>query len=142
MVLSLLPMLQFGSMHGTTILLPKYIAKNKNNGEVLFVYNNYLSHFLQLISLIVLLFIDLKLSNLLLIVIGTQFFQSLYIQNSMMYLNSKLEFEKANAIKSINEILRPIFILWLVYHLKKIDGVFYGQLVSTSIPFSESFYII
>ena len=78
MVLSLLPLLQLGSMHGTVILLPKYIVDKKNENE-LFLYSNIISHIIQFIGASILLLLNIKLSSSVILVIAANFlFFTLY----------------------------------------------------------------
>ena len=50
-----------------------------------------------------------------------------------MFLYSKHEFEKANLIKSIDQILKPLVVLLMFIYYKNIDSIFYGQLIVTII---------
>ena len=131
MVLSLLPLLQLGSMHGTSILLPKYIANPNKNANELFVYSNFISHLIQFAAVLSLFFFDIDLDKLTLVVIGANFFLSLYAQNAQDYLNSNHEFQKANIIKAFEQLLKPSLVFILFYFYRSIEAIFIAQLIAT-----------
>lgn len=142
MILSLLPLLQFGVMQGTTILLPKYIANAEKNEDNLFAYSNYISHSLQLIAVGFLFLFDIGLSSAYILIVGANFFLSISVQNSKIYLNSYHKFKKTNIIKALEQILSPISVLVLFYHFHDIESIFLGQLFSTIIAFLVSIYLV
>jgi len=142
MVLSLLPILQLGSMHGIVILLPKSIAKNDNSEEKLFWTYNTFSHIIQIVSAVIFLFIDIRLSKIILFVVSLNFIFSKYTENIQIYLNSHLEFQKANIIKFIDQVLRPIVVLVLFVIYKSIDSIFVAQLICSVFAFLASNYFV
>lgn len=141
MVLSLLPLLQLGSMHGTVILLPKYIVDKKNENE-LFLYSNIVSHIIQFIGASILLLLNIKLSSLVILIIAANFFFSHYAENVKIFLNSKHKFEKVNFLKSLDEILRPFVTILIFYYYQNIQSIFIAQFIVTSITFLVSFYLV
>jgi membrane protein len=141
MVLSLLPLLQLGSMHGTVILLPKYIVDKKNENE-LFLYSNIISHIIQFIGASILFLLNIKLSSLVLLIIAANFFFSHYAENVKIFLNSKHEFEKVNFLKSLDEILRPFITILIFYYYQNIESIFIAQFIVASITFLVSFCLV
>lgn len=131
MIISLLPLLQLGSFHGTSILLPKYIANPNENEVELFVYSNIISHIIQFGAVFTLFLFDIDLNRLIILVIGANFFFSLYTQNALGYLNSNLEFQKANIIKAIDQLLKPTLVLIFFYFFRNIESIFISQLLAT-----------
>ena len=131
MVMSLLPLLQLGSLHGTSILLPKHIANSNENEVELFVYSNIISHIIQFLTVFTLFFIDINLNGLIIIVIGANFFFSLYTQNAIGFLNSNQEFQKANIIKASEQLLKPTLVLIFFYFFRNIESIFISQLLAT-----------
>lgn len=142
MVLSLLPLLQLGSMHGTVVLLPKYIANPQKDEKELYTHSNYISHTIQFIATFILFLFDIKLNMMILVVIGANFFFSHYVQNAQMYLNAQHEFQKANIIKGIDQIIKPIAILLLFYQFNNIESIFLGHFLVTLIAFFASVLIV
>jgi O-antigen/teichoic acid export membrane protein len=142
MVLSLLPLLQFGSMHGTIILLPKYIAKPNKSEFELFTHSNIISHLIQFIALWMLFLFNINLNLLIIIIIGANFFLSLYPQNAQMYLNSKLEFQKSNIIKAFDQLLKPILVLIIFYFYNNLESIFIAQLLATTCTLFLSIFIV
>lgn len=142
MIISLLPLLQFGSMNGTMILLPKYINDINKNAEKLFFNYNILSLLVQFVSSIFLFILDINISSITIFIVALTFLIALQINNSIMYLNSKHEFEKVNFIKLIDQILKPFLVLLTFYFYKSIDSIFYGQLFATIISFLASLYFL
>ena len=141
MVLSLLPLLQLGSMHGTVILLPKYIVDSNKNEDELYTYSNYISHIIQLLAVGLLFLFNIELNYLIIAVIGTNFFLSHYSGNAQIYLNSHHEFQRANIIKGIEQVLRPFVVLIVFYFYRSIESIFIAQLIVTTIIFFISLYI-
>ncbi len=142
MILSILPLFQFGSMHGTLILLPKYIAdKHKDENELFQIYNNF-SYILQLLTISVIFILDVKLSQYILIIISLNFILSKYIENAQIYLNANLKFEKSNIIKAIDQVLKPILVLFLFYKYQNIESIFIAQLIVSSLLFILSLYFV
>ena len=131
MIISLLPLLQLGSIHGTSILLPKYIANSNKNAEELFVYSNIISHIIQFASVLTFFIFDIDLNSIILIVIGANFYLSLYAQNAFGYLNSNQEFQKANIIKAFDQLLKPSLVLIFFYFFRNIESIFIAQLLAT-----------
>jgi O-antigen/teichoic acid export membrane protein len=142
MLLSLLPLLQFGSMHGTIILLPKSIVKKDDSEENLFWTYNTMSHLIQIISVVVLLFFDIELNKSMLLVVAINFIFSKYTDNIQIYLSSHLEFQKANIIKSLDQVLRPIMVLVLFAIYKNIESIFVAQLICSIFAFFVSNYFV
>jgi len=142
MLLSLLPLFQFGSMHGAVILLPKFIADKNKDENNLFVGYNYFSHILQFISIFVLFLFDIDLNVSVLFIIALNFFLSKYIGNVQMYLNSNHKFEQYNIIKGVDQVLKPIFILILFSYYKNIESIFIAQLIVTMISFIISSFLV
>ena len=142
MVLSLLPLLQFGSMHGTVILLPKYIVDPNKNEEELYVISNYISHIIQLLAVGLLFLFNIKLNYLIIAVIGTNFFLSHYSSNVQTYLDSHHEFQKANIIKGIEQVLKPSVVLIVFYFYRSIESIFIAQLIVTTIILFISLYMV
>lgn len=141
MVIALLPLLQLGSMNGTTLLLPKLLKKSKEQAQQLFFYSNSISHIIQVVSALSLIFILDELNTKLLLVIGSSFILSLYGNSAQVYLNAQHEFEKANIIAAIERILVPIVIFLSFWLIKTIESIFYGQLIGTILLFFLSLYI-
>lgn len=142
MLLSLLPLSQFGSMHGASILLPKKIAEKNNSENNLFWTYNTFSHLIQILSVVFLLFFDLELNESTLIVVALNFISSKYTENIQIYLNSHLEFQKANIIKSLDQILRPLAVLVLFAIYKNIESIFVAQLIVSIVSFIVSHYFV
>lgn len=142
MVLSLLPLLQFGSMHGTVILLPKYIVDPNKNEEELYVISNYISHIIQLLAVGLLFLFNIELNYLIIAVIGTNFFLSHYSSNVQTYLDSHHEFQKANIIKGIEQVLKPSVVLIVFYFYRSIESIFIAQLIVTTIILFISLYMV
>lgn len=142
MIISLLPLLQLGSFHGTSILLPKHIANPNENEVELFVYSNIISHIIQFGAVFTLFLFDIDLNRLIILVIGANFFFSLYTQNALGYLNSNLEFQKANIIKAIEQLLKPSLVFVLFYFFRKIETIFIAQLIATFFILLISLYIV
>ncbi len=69
-----MPLLQLGSFHGTSILLPKHIANPNENEVELFVYSNIISHIIQFGAVFTLFLFDIDLNRLIILVIGANFF--------------------------------------------------------------------
>lgn len=142
MLVGLMPLLQFGSMHGIAILLPKYIhQKNSLSGEEIYLSYNGISHLLQLFSIFALWSFDIPLGKLILGVISVNYFFSKYIENVQLYFNSTLEFSKVNAIKSFDQVLRPLVTLGVFSLYKNIDSIFWAQLLSTSFTLVVVLYL-
>lgn len=142
MVLSLLPLLQLGSMHGTIILLPKYIVDPNKNEDELYIFSNYISHIIQLLAVGLLFLFNIELNYLIIAAIGTNFFLSHYSSNVQTYLNSHHEFQRANIIKGIEQVLKPSVVLIVFYFYRNIESIFIAQLVVTTIIFLISSYIV
>lgn len=142
MVLSLLPLLQLGSMHGTVILLPKYIVNPQKSENELYIYSNYISHIIQLLAVGLLFLFDIELSYLVVVVIGVNFFLSHYSGNVQTYLNSHHEFQKANIIKGIDQVLKPSVVLIVFYFYRNIESIFVAQLIVTTLIFFLSIYMV
>lgn len=142
MVLSLLPLLQLGSMHGTVVLLPKYIVNLQKSEDELYVYSNYISHIIQLLSVGLLFLFDIELSYFVVLAIGMNFFLSHYSSNVQIYLNSHHEFQKANIIKGIDQVLKPSVVLIVFYFYRNIESIFLAQLVVTTLIFFLSIYMV
>lgn len=131
MIISLLPLLQLGSMQGSIILLPKHIANPNENEVELFVYSNIISHIIQFGAVFTLFLFDIDLNRLIILVIGANFFLSLYTQNALGYLNSNQEFQKANIIKAFEQLLKPTLVLIFFYFFRNIESIFISQLLAT-----------
>ncbi|KIM06044.1 MAG: hypothetical protein KN64_00625 [Sulfurovum sp. AS07-7] len=142
MILSLLPLFQFGSMHGTIILLPKYIAKQNDSDDRLFWSYNAFSHLIQLVSALVLFFFDIELSFYVLLIITVNYILSKYSENIQILLSSNLELEKANIIKAIDQIARPIVTLGLFFYYQNIESLFVAQMIVTLLIFLISNYFV
>lgn len=142
MILSLLPLLQFGSMNGATVLLPKYIHDNAKNEKVLFYNYNLISHLIQFIACGVLFIIDIDISVITLLIIALIFLLSLHTSNSIMYLYAQHSFEKANLIKFIDQVLKPLSVLFMFYYCESIDSIFYGQIIIVLVSFILSLYYV
>lgn len=142
MILSVLPLFQFGSMHGSMILLPKYIVnKNKDEKYLFNVFNNF-SYLLQFLTVGVLFLIKIELSKYILIIIAFNFLLSKYSQNTQIYLNANLKFEKSNIIKVIDQVLKPILVIVLFYKYQNIESIFIAQLIISSLLFILSVYFV
>jgi len=131
MVMSLLPLLQLGSLHGTSILLPKHITNPNENEVELFVYSNIISHIIQFVAVLTLFLFDIDLNRLIILVIGANFFFSLYTQNAIGLLNSNQEFQKANIIKAFEQLLKPTLVLSFFYFYRNLESIFISQLLAT-----------
>ncbi len=142
MLLSLLPLLQLGSMHGALILLPKKIAEKNNSENNFFWTYNTFSHLTQILSLILLLFFDIELNESILFVVALNFVFSKYTENIQIYLSSHLEFQKANIIKSLDQILRPLAVLILFTIYKNIESIFVAQFIVSIVAFIISHYFV
>ena len=138
MLVSLLPLFQLGSMHGTSILLPKYIVSKEKNEKDLFYTYTCISHLLQVLSVGILFFFDIELNLKVLIVIAFNFVLTKYIEGAQMFLNANLKFEKSNIIKSVDQILKPLITLFFFVYYSTIESIFIAQLVATIISFSVS----
>jgi O-antigen/teichoic acid export membrane protein len=135
MILSILPLFQFGSMHGVIILLPKYLANHKMEKEELFISYNSFSLILQFLSVFVLYLFDVNLSYWILVLISINYILSKYVANSRIYLNSHLEFDKVNLLKALDQIIRPIVIFCIFFIYKNIESIFIAQFITTLISF-------
>lgn len=142
MVLSLLPLLQFGSMHGAVVLLPKHIARQDKSDDRLFWSYNTFSHLIQFISMPVLFLLDVELSYYVIWIVAINYLLSKYSENIQILLSSNLEFEKMNIIKAIDQIVRPIVILGLFFHYKNIESLFVAQMIVTLLTFIVSNYFV
>lgn len=142
MILSLLPMLQLGSMHGISILLPKKIAEKNGSENVFFLVYNTFSHLLQFLSAIFLLFIDVMLNKFIVVIIALNFVLSKYPENVQIYLSSHLEFQKLNIIKTFDQIIRPISVLILFTLYKTIESIFIAQFTVSILTFMLSYYFV
>ena len=142
MVLSLLPLLQLGSIHGTVVLLPKYIVNPQKSEDELYVYSTYISHVIQLIAVGLLFFFHIELSYLVVAAIGMNFFLSNYSGNVQTYLNSHHAFQKANIIKGIDGVLKPSVVLIVFYFHRNIESIFIAQLIVTTFIFFLSLYMV
>lgn len=142
MVLSLLPLLQFGSMNGATILLPKYIAKKNGSETKLFWTYNTLSYFIQFTSALILFFIDFGLHYYVTFVISVNYILSKYIENVLIFLYSNLEYRKANIIRTSDEVFRPVATIGIFSFYKNIESIFASQLLTTVLSFVISNYFI
>lgn len=142
MILSLLPMLQLGSMHGIAILLPKKIAEKNGSENVFFLVYNTFSHLLQFLSAIFLLFIDVMLNKFIVVIIALNFVLSKYPENVQIYLGSHLKFQKLNIIKTFDQIIRPISVLILFTLYKTIESIFIAQFTVSILTFMLSYYFV
>jgi len=142
MILSLLPLLQFGSMHGAMILLPKYIARQDKSDDRLFWSYNTFSHLIQLASIPVLFLFDVELSLFVLLIAAANYLLSKYSENIQILLSSNLEFEKTNIIKAIDQIARPTVTLGLFFYYKNIESLFVSQMIVTLLTFLISNYFV
>ena len=142
MVLSLLSLLQFGSMHGAVVLLPKHIARQDKSDDRLFWSYNTFSHLIQFISMPVLFLLDVELSYYVIWIVAINYLLSKYSENIQILLSSNLEFEKMNIIKAIDQIVRPIVILGLFFHYKNIESLFVAQMIVTLLTFIVSNYFV
>ena len=142
MILSLLPMLQLGSMHGIAILLPKKIAEKNGSENVFFLVYNTFSHLLQFLSAIFLLFIDVMLNKFIVVIIALNFVLSKYLENVQIYLSSHLEFQKLNIIKTFDQIIRPVSVLILFTLYKTIESIFIAQFTVSILTFMLSYYFV
>ncbi len=142
MMLSLLPLLQFGSMHGAVILLPRYIADKTKDISILFDSFNNLSHLLQLLSVLLLFLLDLNISVWIVGVIALNFMFSKHIENTQLYLSASLRFYELNILKSANQVLKPMITLLLFYQYRDIESIFVAQLIGTLMTFSLSLYYV
>jgi len=140
--ISLLPLFQFGSMHGAVILLPKYIADKSKDENNLFMGYNYFSHLIQFLSVIILFLFDIDLNMSILFVIAGNFLLSKYIENAQMYLNANHKFERSNIIKAIDQVLKPLFVLILFINYKNIESIFIAQLLGSILSFFVSIYLV
>jgi O-antigen/teichoic acid export membrane protein len=142
MILSVLPLFQFGSMHGAVILFPKYIADKNKDEKSLFEIYNVFSHLLQILTVIILFFLEIQLSIYILVVIGLNYVLSKHIENANIFLNADLKFEKSNIIKAIDQVLKPLLILFLFYKYQNIESIFIAQLSVTMLAFIISMYFV
>lgn len=142
LIISLLPLLQFGSSHGLMILLPKFKANRKKNPFELFVVDNYISHIIQLLSIALLFILNIPLEQSIIGIIAINFFLSLYIQNTIIYLNSLHNFQTSNIVKSFEQVFKPIIILTFFYFHETLFSIFFAQLIATSISFILSLYLV
>lgn len=135
LLLSILPLLQFGSMNGATILLPKYIAKRDGSEQILFKSYNNVSHLIQIVSVVVIFLLNIDISSFVLIIIALNYMLSKHIENSQILLSSNIEFHKLNVIKFFDQVLRPIATIVLFYYFKNLESIFISQLLVTIISF-------
>lgn len=142
LLLSLLPLFQLGSMHGAIILLPKYIAKKDGSERSLFWNYNSISHLIQIISVVALFLFDIDFSLNIIFSIAVNYVLSKYVENVQLYLNAKIEFQKANILKSFDQVLRPLVTLLLFIGYKNLESIFIAQLLSTIITFTVSLYFL
>ena len=141
LILSLLPLFQFGSMHGIVILLPKYITNHQDKKEELFITYNSFSILLQILSIVLLYLFNIELSPWVLVIIAFNYILSKYMENGQIYLNTHLLFEKANVLKAIDQIVRPILILVVFYSYKNIESIFVAHLATTFLTSVITFVI-
>ena len=141
LILSLLPLFQFGSMHGIVILLPKYITNHQDKKEELFITYNSFSILLQILSIALLYLFNIELSPWVLVIIAFNYILSKYMENGQIYLNTHLLFEKANVLKAIDQIVRPILILVVFYSYKNIESIFVAHLATTFLTSVITFVI-
>lgn len=142
MIVSLLPLLQFGSMHGIVVVLPKWIAKKNDNSNELFWSYNSFSHLIQIMSVIFIFFFDISMPSYIVIIIILNYILSKYSENIRILLNANLKFEKVNLIKIVDQIVRPISILSIFIIFKSIESIFFGQLLTTLAAFFVSLSLV
>lgn len=142
MILSILPLFQFGSMHGVIILLPKHIADKSRDENNLFEIYNIFSHLLQIMTVVILFFLDVALSEYILFAIALSYIFSKHIENAQIYLNANLKFEQANIIKAIEQILKPLLILGVFYKYQNIESIFIAQALIAIFVFIVAIYFV
>lgn len=140
MIMSLLPIFQFGSMHGTLVLLPKYFAKKEKESEAFFQTFNFSSHALQLLAIFSLFFFEKSFGLDLLLVISIHLLFYKYSENVLIYLNALHEFNKANAIKLIDQVIRPVIVIILFHLYRDVQSIFLGHMITSVIVFSIACY--
>ncbi len=130
LILNFLPFFQLGSSHGISILLPKLSLSNAKEKKEIFLSYSIISICLQFIVFII-FFLKVKLDNYILLVICVDFILSKLIENSQIYLNSHLIFQKANNIKFFEQVFKPVFIFLFFYFYRSLESVFYSKLFTT-----------
>ena len=62
-------------------------------------------------------------------IIGLNFFLFLFSDNAIKYLNAKHDFQQANIINAVNQISRPVLVLFLFFQYKTISSIFIGHFI-------------
>ncbi|MBF4988681.1 lipopolysaccharide biosynthesis protein [Methylophilus sp. 14] len=131
MLISLLPISQLGTMHGALVLLPKYLAtKEKESGDFFQTFNQS-SHVLHTLSLLSLFLIETSFRTHLILIIFVHLFLSKYSENILLYLNALHEFKKANILKLVDQVIRPIIVITLFIKFNDIESIFIGHLITS-----------
>jgi len=138
MVLSLLPLFQFGSRHGATVLLPKAIAKKDDSDTSVFTNYNNVSLLIQFFSGCLLVAIDLDVGIRTIAIIALTFWVMKYVENAQLLLNSNLKLESSNFIKAVDQILRPVITFAFFSYFNTLESIFWGQFVSVCFAFIVS----
>jgi O-antigen/teichoic acid export membrane protein len=142
MVLSLLPLFQFGSRQGATILLPKTLEKKGECEEELFSTYSTISLLIQSVSGLVLFFLDLGVDLFTVGCLALTLICVKLIENAQLRLNSKLEMGKSNVIKAVDQISKPIFIFLFFSYYNSLASLFWGQLIAAILALTVSLYYI
>jgi len=142
MVLSLMPLLQFGSRHGATVLLPKAIAKKDGCDEDVFLNYSSVSIIIQAFSIVVLLFLNLEVGTLSVLAIGVTFFLLKLVENAQLKLNSNMEMASSNVIKAVDQVFRPVLTFAFFLYFNTLSSVFWGQLAAVAIAFGVSLFYV
>ena len=140
--LTILPIFQFGSMNGAAILLPKRIARKDGSEEDFFFTYNFVSHFIQFFSCFLLFFLKSSLDVNVLFMIALGYFLGKRVENAQMFLNAKLEFFKANMIKAVDLVLRPVLILYFFYSDPNIGALFTASCLASFLAWLISLYLL
>lgn len=131
MLISLLPISQLGTMHGALVLLPKYLATKKKESGDFFQTFNQSSYLLHTLSLLSLFFIETSFRTDLILIIFAHLFLSKYSENILLYLNALHEFKRANILKLVDQVIRPIIVITLFIKFNDIESIFIGHLITS-----------
>ena len=141
MILSLLPLLHFGSTQGAAVQLPRLFAKKENHRGLFDSYNAF-SNVVQLVSGFIVYFVIDITNNYFILIVILNYIMSKYVENVQIYLDSKLDFLISNKIKSLDQICKPLFAILCVLIYPSVISLFFGYLISTFISFVACLYFV
>lgn len=131
LVVTMLPIAQFGAVQGITIELPKKIQGGANWTE-LYASFAFLSQTLQVVSIAVLFILDgTSIGWIGLVSLAVHIALSRAYENGKILFGAKLEFYGQLRIRWIDEAFRPLVQGILFFLYPRLDSVFLGQALVT-----------